>query len=310
MDNSSLAIVFGLVSGVGWASAIVATRIVIKKTDVPDELGAFYSVVVAGLTAFLVAVLTSFGFSDFIFSWSIIGNLVIVGLVSPGLSQLTYFTTIRSIGPSRAGIFIGTAPVFSVLGAVIFSDGRLTTAVGLGTLTVVFGGALMSTEKTTEQLKILGVVTGFTTAFLFGARDVISNDILVDEGLNSAFVAGLQWLSGGAAILAFILLKRALFAARSSGASSGGSAVANPFFKKSYLLLGIPGFIQGLSLSALLEAFKQGRVEISAPISNSVASILTIVIAFALLGQGEWNRKIGVSMLAVVAGAVAIGVWG
>ncbi len=310
-------IFLGAVAGVGWASAIVVTRVVISKSKIPDDIGAILSITAAGCTAMLIAALT---LADFDFSWHKIDGIFITGIISPGLSQITYFAAIRHIGPSRAGIIIGTAPVFSVLGAYFFSDGTINAAIIFGTLVVIMGSALLSAEKTTEHFKFAGIFAGLFTSLSFGARDVVSDKVITDENLNSAFSAGILWLAGVPVILLYILARRGAFGnllpkklnfQRNSGGSNQGSRnrASDPngrFFQKSYLLIAFPGIIQGASLAIMLEAFKRGRVEIIAPFSNSFAAIGTVILAFLVLGITEWNFKIGFSMLLVVVGAILV----
>ncbi len=305
-------IFLGAMAGIGWASAIVATRIVISKSKIPDDIGAILSITAAGLTALIIA---AFTMADFDFGWSRIDGIFITGIVSPGLSQITYFAAIRHIGPSRAGIVIGTAPVFSVLGAYFFSDGDLNAAIIFGTLVVIMGSALLTLEKTAEKLKFIGIFAGLFTSLSFGARDVVSDKVISDENLNSAFSAGILWLAGVPVILVYILARRGALGnllskrlnfQRNSSSSNQGSGVSGRFFKKSYLLIAFPGIIQGASLAMMLEAFKRGRVEIIAPFSNSFAAIGAVLLAFIILGKAEWNFRIGFSMSLVVAGAILV----
>ncbi len=68
----------------------------------------------------------------------------LTGLFFPAAATLLGFEANRRMGPGTAGALSGTTPVFATAGAIVFLGEHITTAIVLGTLVVVAGGALLS----------------------------------------------------------------------------------------------------------------------------------------------------------------------
>ena len=298
-----MAIFLGLLSGIGWASAIIAVRIAIDRTAISNEAGVFYTLFIAGITGLIIAFITGVNFD---FPFSTVRNLIIIGIIAPGLTQLSYFIAIRTIGPSRSGMFLGIAPIWAVLGAYLFTSGKINLAIILGSLIVFAAGFLLVNESFKERLKIIGVIAGLYTGLGFAARDVVSDELVASQNLNSAFSAGILWLAGVPIVLLYIGYQKLTRAPQQKNPTATKSS-----FKFSSLgYIAIPGVIQGASLASMLQAFKIGRVEIVAPISNSIATVSTVVLASIFLGSKEWSSKVIISMFLITIGAVLVGIFG
>ena len=279
------------IAGIGWAGAVLTTRIAIDRSQIPDELGTFCTIFLAGVTSIILVFVTG---SELQLDWSEIDGLAITGFVAPGFSQLSYFAAIRIIGPSRTGVVIGTAPVLAVLGAFLFTDGNLTVAIGIGTLLAVVGGGFLASEHTKDSVKLAGLGLAFFTALSFGSRDVITNEIVDNGNISPAMSSAVIWMAGLFPIFVYIL-------ARPERLKTNLKKV-----NKSYGYIALPGIISGLSMTIMLESFQRGDVEILSPLLNAVSSLSLIGAALLILGKSEWSTRVGISVGLVVIGAFLV----
>jgi len=65
----------------------------------------------------------------------------------PGASQILFMKAVRDVGPSRAAILIGTAPLMSVLIALTILGEPFHPELAAGTVLVVAGGAALTRER-------------------------------------------------------------------------------------------------------------------------------------------------------------------
>lgn len=300
-------ILFAVLASLGFALAIIVTRIAIDKTQATNEFGSLVTLIAAGVTSLIIAVIVQ---ADFGVSGSNLRNLVLVGLISPGTTQLSYFIAIRNIGPSRAGIFIGIAPIWSVLGAYIFTGGVINLPIIFGTIVAFIASILLGTDDSKEKFKIIGIIAGLYTGFSFGTRDVVSDSVLSTDGISSALTSGILWLAGIPLFLAYMAYKKFIQGKTEILYPAAMASIPTKQKLKNIWLLSLPGILQGAALTSLLEGFKIGRVEIVAPISNSATTTLTVIMAALILGKTEWNLKVLFSMLMIVFGAVLVGGFG
>ncbi len=71
---------------------------------------------------------------------------VVAGCLAPGLGRIFNVTAIKNIGVSRASPIIGTAPMYSVLAAILFLGEPFRIELLFATLVIVAGIALVSSE--------------------------------------------------------------------------------------------------------------------------------------------------------------------
>ncbi len=291
-------IFFALLAGLLFAIGMVVTRIVLDITGAKNEYGALVTLVAAGLTSLIIAFASS---ANFGLEATTFRNLIIIGVLAPGLTQITYFISVKRIGPARAGIFVGLGPIWAVIGGFIFTDVSLNAALIIGVSLGFAAGALLGGESTAAKLSLAGILAGLYTGLGFGARDVVSNHLLDDvENLNSALTSTVLWLAGVPLVIVYVLATQLKAPNKKRGSTK----------LKNIAYLCIPGVLQGAGLTAILQGFKEGRLEIVAPISNSMATVGVVVISAIVLGKGEWNIKVLFSMVMIVVGAVLVGVFG
>lgn len=309
----TIAILLGILAGFGFASGVVMTRVALDKTKSSNELGALVTLVVAGIVGLIIAFITQV---EFDFGFNVLRSLIIIGIFAPGLTQLSYFITIRTVGPSRAGILIGLAPIWAVLGSLLFGDAKLNLAIILGTLIAFLAGILLVSESLKGKLPLIGIIAGLYTGLGFGARDVVNDKLLNEESINPALASGILWLAGAIPILLYMGYKK--FAESRKDETGGVNKVESCLSKnldlkvrlKNLGYLAIPGVIVGFALPSLFEALKRGRLEIVTPIANSFAVISGVILASIIIGRQEWSTKIIISMLLIAGGAVLVGTLG
>ena len=74
------------------------------------------------------------------------------GALVPGASQILFILAVRDAGPSRAAILIGTAPLISVLIALLVLDEPFRPA-RAGTALIVAGGAALAASAPGRRLQ-------------------------------------------------------------------------------------------------------------------------------------------------------------
>src|SRR4051794_19589153 len=100
----------------------VALRYGFREGRAPDaELGAFVCTSAAAVLAAVAAVVdredTQLTLRDAAF-------FALAGLIAPGASQLFFTRAVRDAGPSRTSVVVGTAPLFAVAMAILFTTSQ------------------------------------------------------------------------------------------------------------------------------------------------------------------------------------------
>ena len=108
------AVLLALASAFLFGAMTVALRFALRRS--PDaELGALLTIVPALAVTLPFVAAQSIDLSG-------IWPFLLAGLLGPGLSQLLFTLAVRDAGPSRTSVAVGTAPLFSVVIALIFLD--------------------------------------------------------------------------------------------------------------------------------------------------------------------------------------------
>ncbi|HWN21424.1 MAG TPA: DMT family transporter [Gaiellaceae bacterium] len=279
------AVLLALASAFLFGAMTVALRFALRRA--PDaEVGALLTIVPA-----LVVTL------PFVAAQSIdlggIWPFVLAGLLGPGLSQLLFTLAVRDAGPSRTSVAVGTAPLFSVVLALIFLDEPLRAGLVLGALLIVVGGVMLVGERgRPEHVKRIGLVLAVVAAVVFAVRDNLVRWLSIDTDVSPALAAAATLGAGGLCVAAYVLATR-------SGRVS---------FRR--LPVFVPaGLLFGLSYICLFEAYYRGRVTVVSPLV-ATESLWGVGLSALLLRRHE---LVGPRLLAgaalVVAGGALIGVF-
>jgi DME family drug/metabolite transporter len=283
-----VAALYGALAGMLFGAMAVAVRLGLRQGDA--EGGAAIIAVVAAVVSFFLAagVGGEVVFGD-LWPFALAGALV------PGVSQLVVVQAIRHAGASRALILVGTAPLLSVLLALVLLDEPFTLELMIGTVLVVAAGVVLAGESRPEHFRLLGGALALLSAAMFAARDNLvrwaSREahppplVATATTLACAAVVVVAWL--------VVVRHRTIRARVVSGVT--------PF--------ALAGLCLGLAYSALIAGFDRGRVSVVAPL-NATQSLWAVLFAAVLLRQSEAiGRRVVVAGLLVVAGGALIGIF-
>lgn len=222
-------------------------------------------------------------------------RFVLIGALVPGVSQILFIMAVRDAGPSRAAILIGTAPLISVVIALLLLGEPFRLPLVAGTVLIVAGGVLLARERSRpSDFRALGAVFALMCAALFALRDNAVR--LAARGTTTPpLAASAASLLGAAAVVLFYLL---IVRRRGLRAKLGK---ALPAFAAAGVML-------GFAYASLVEAFDHGRVSIVAPL-NATQSLWAVLLAAVLVGRSERiGRRTVLSGLLVLAGGAIISV--
>ena len=285
-----LAVAFGILSGALFGIFTLAVRSGLARGADP-EAGAL---VITGI-GFIVGALLALpelaggaGISDL---WPFFA----VGAVVPGVSQILFIMAVRDAGPARAAILIGTAPLISVVIALLVLDEPFRPPLLAGTALIVAGGAILARERSRpEHFRALGAGLALGCAALFAVRDnavrVVARD--VDAPALAASAASL--LAASSVVLLYLLVVR-------RRGLPAKLRIALPAFTRAGIMLGV-------AYACLVQGFDHGRVSVVAPL-NATQSLWAVLLAAILIGRSEQiGRRTVLSGLLVLAGSALISV--
>ena len=283
---------FAALSGAFFGALAVTVRSALRRGADP-EVGA---VVVAGVGLALAALtaIPSVARNDVrphdLWAFALAGALV------PGCSQILFILAIRDAGPSRAAILIGTAPLISVVVALVVLGEPFRPLLLIGTGFVVAGGVVLARERARPQhFRALGAGFALACAALFAVRDNLVRWAAHDTHAPALPAAAVSLLAAAAVVLVYLLVAR-----RDRLRTQLRAAV--PAFAPAGVALGL-GYV------FLFEAFARGRVSIVAPL-NATQSLWAVVFSGLLFGRAAEliGRRLVLAGVFVVAGAAVIGV--
>lgn len=285
-----LAVAFAVLAAALFGALALAIRSGLKRGGDP-EAGALVVTGVGFLVGAALSIpelLSGIGLSD-LWLFALIGALV------PGASQILFILAVRDAGPSRAAILIGTAPLISVVMALVLLGEPFSPLLLVGTALIVAGGATLAGERARPaHFRAMGAVLALACAALFAVRDNAVRWAAQDVHPPALTVSAASLLAAAAAVGLYLLVVR-------REGLSGKLRAALPAFAAA-------GVTLGLAYASLLEAFDHGRVSIVAPL-NATQSLWAVILAAVLIGRSEMiGPRTVFSGLLVVAGGAMISV--
>ena len=278
------AVLLAVASAFLFGAMTVAIRIALRR-GAAAEVGALATVLTA------VAVTLPFALAQ---GGPLTGvwPFLLAGLLGPGLSQLFFTLAVREAGPSRTSVVVGTAPLFSVVIAVVLLGEPLRAGLVAGALLIVGGGALLVSERgRPEHVRVAGLVLALAATVVFAVRDNVVRWLAVDTDVSPGAAATATLAAGAAVIAAYLLLTRAPIERRSASAFAPA------------------GILFGLSYVCLFEAYYRGPVTVVSPLV-ATESLWGVALSALVLTRSE---RVGARLVAgaclVVAGGVLIGVF-
>jgi drug/metabolite transporter (DMT)-like permease len=260
----------------------VAIRIALGRGAVAES-GALYTALVA-LAVTLPFVAYQGG--DLTGIWP----FLLAGLLGPGLSQILFTLAVREAGPSRTSVVVGTAPLFSVVLAVVFLDEPIEAGLIVGAMLIVAGGLLLVGERGRPgHVRAIGLVLALGATIVFAVRDTLLRWLSLDTDVAPALAAASTLAAGSTVIAVYVLGSR--FPLRRGDVRAWVPA----------------GVLFGLSYVCLFEAYYRGLVTVVSPLV-ATESLWGVVLSALVLGRSE---RVGVRLVAgallVVSGGVLIG---
>ncbi len=283
-----LAVLFGVLAGALFGVFILLVRAGLTRGADP-EAGAFVITGVGFLTGVVLALPELASGADVSGLWP----FFVVGAIVPGASQILFVLAVRDVGPSRTGILVGTAPLISVLIALLALGEPFRPPLLLGTALIVAGGAILARERARPlHFRALGAVFALTCAALFAVRDNGVRLAAKDADVPPLAASAASLLGASAVVLLYLLVVRR----RSVRARLRASLIA----------LTPAGVVLGLAYASLVEGFHHGRVSVVAPL-NATQSLWAVLLAALLIGKSEViGRRTVLSALLVLAGGAIV----
>jgi drug/metabolite transporter (DMT)-like permease len=279
------AVVLATASAVLFGGLAVAIRLALRR-DADAELGALLAVLVGLAVCGLASASTlgDAGADD-------LGTFVLAGTIAPGLTQIMFFRAVRDVGPARAAVLVGTAPLASVVIAIAWLEEPVRLPLVAAALLIVVGGIALAGERIRpEYFKAAGAVLAVLAAVLFATRDNLVRRLALDTDAPPLAAAAATLVGGLAVIVAYLL------ATRRSRLTLGPVLVWLP-----------AGLLFGLSYAAMFEAYYRGRVTVVSPLI-ATESLFGVLFSALVLGRSELiGRRLVLGASLVVAGGALIG---
>lgn len=284
-----LAVTFALTAGALFGVLALTVRLGLRRGADP-QAGAL---VVTGV-AFVVGAalsLPSLAHVELRQLWP----FALAGALVPGASQILFILAVRDAGPARASILIGTAPLISVVIALLVLGEPFRPLLLLGTMLIVAGGAALAREGARpSRFRALGAVLALACAVLFAVRDNAVRWAASDAHPPALAASAVSLLAAASVVLLYLLLVRRRDLRRKLGFALPRFAVA--------------GLTLGLAYASLVEAFGRGPVGVVAPL-NATQSLWAVALAWALIGKDERvGRGTLLAAALVLAGGALIGI--
>lgn len=283
------AVLLAALAGASFGALTVAVRWGIRRRGDPD-VGALVAATVGVFSSAIVAAPSAARGVDLGELWPFLA----AGLIAPGASQIFLTRAVRHAGPSRAAIFMGTAPLVSILIALTLLHEPFRPLLGVGTVLIVLGGVALARDRTQREPFIArGATLALLCAALFAARDNMVRWAARDEHPPPLVAATTSLLAATAVILAYLALFR-----RDSLRAHLPRAV--PAFAPAGLAL-------ALGYDTLLAALDRGRVSVVSPL-NATGSLWALPLAALVIGRSESiGRRTVIAAVLIVAGGALVG---
>ena len=280
------AVGLALCSAALFGSLSVLLRFALRRA--PDaEAGALATAITAVIPCGIVALAGA--------EWhGSIWPFLLVGLLAPGASQIFYVRAVRDIGPSRAAVLVGTAPLVSVTIALLVLGEPLSGPLVVGAVLIVLGGLVLAGERVRpETFRAVGVLFAFACTAFFATRDNLVRHFAEDASAPPQLAASMTIVAGAAAMALYLVVRRGRAAVRDT--------------RRALLPFTPAGLVWGASYAALFEAFYRGRVTVVSPLV-ATESLFGLLFAALIVGRSELvGKHLVLGALFIVGGGVLIG---
>jgi drug/metabolite transporter, DME family len=278
------AVLLALSSAVFFGALAVAIRLATNRGADP-ETGAlattFVALVVCGAPALALEG-----------SPAELWPFVLAGMIAPGCSHVLFFRAVRDIGPARAAVVVGTAPVVAGLIAIAFLDEPVRAALVAATLLIVSGGVALAGERVRpDSFRAAGVALALAATALFATRDNVVRELQLESDVAPLAAAAATVVGGAFVVSAYLLATR-----------------GRRMLRRFDLAIWLPaGLLFAASYAALFEAYERGRVTVVSPLV-ATESLWGVVFAALVLRRSELiGKRLILGAFLIVAGSALIG---
>jgi drug/metabolite transporter (DMT)-like permease len=277
------AVLLALSSAVSFGALAVAIRVGIARGG-NLETGALATTLIALAVCGLPAIALGGAAADL---WP----FALAGIIAPGCSQIMFFRAVRDIGPARAAVLVGTAPVVAAVIAIAFRGEPVRGSLVVATLLIVSGGIALAGERVRpNSFRRIGALLALGATVLFATRDNVIRELQVDSDVEPLAAASAT-LFGGALVLGAYLL------------ATQRSRLLEEIAIRTWLPGGV---LIALSYAALFEAYDRGRVTVVSPLV-ATESLWGVIFAALVLRRSELiGRRLVLGAILIVAGSALI----
>jgi drug/metabolite transporter, DME family len=277
----ALALVAALLSAV----ATIAVR---KGLRDSDSYTALWINVLVGTIGFWIAAL----FTGAVARPSLTGIVyfALAGLVGTIAGRLLRFMAIERVGASVTAAVVNLNTLFSTILAIVILGEHVTLPILAGTLVIVAGAMLLSTEGRGIPFRPRRMIIPLVSAVCFGVVAILRKIGLM--GMTAVFGFAVNVTAALVAYTAFLIATR-----QGTQMFCRGQSLV-------YFMLA--GVAENVGVFLLLEGLSRGTVSVVAPLA-SVSPIFVLALSFFFLrGIDILNRRIVLGTLLIVSGVYLI----
>ena len=275
-------------------SLIFAIRNIIVRAGQRYATPLISTFAVTLITSVFLVPLTLYEWSGSLINWTGIFWFVMAGVTAPGLALLLYFASVQRIGVARASPIASIQPLISLLIAVIFLGERPSIPVYIGSLMVVGGIVVLTSEKGQLRWTLKEISIPLLASMFWGVSTIFRK-----LGMNA-----IPWPSFGGLVIAIAAL--ATLAAASPMFERGNrwhlERPGVPYLVAAGLFLGAGFYFHMFALGL-------GMVARVAPLANSSPVITVILTAIFLRRLEVVTVRVLLSTFVIFAGGALITVY-
>ncbi len=283
-----MAAALALIAAALFAAALVTTQFGLRHMD--GLAGAKFSVPLAALVFWLMLPWQGFG------GWNAAGAGVFLalGVFFPVTVTLLAYEANRRLGPTIAGAIGSTAPLFAVLGAVLFLGERLRLTQMAATLAIMAGSTVLIWRGGAPAGALRGTAFVSWTAWLAAALRALAQ-VVAKAGLllwpNPYAAVTLSYTVSAVVIWIVAAFSRRPESRRYTARGAGWFALT--------------GLCNGGAVMALYAALETGAVNLVSPIAATYPLFTLVINAFILREERASARVLG-GVALMVAGVAAL----
>jgi len=215
---------------------------------------------------------------------------IIGGALGGFIALQLWYKSMKRYGVARASTIVSSRTLVSSFAAVLILDELLTPSIGVGTVLIVLGVALLSSEGYDKTGWLdRNLILPLATAFFYGIN-AIPRKIGVGITNNPIVGATIETSTALILIIIYLFLSKSKFSLNRS----------------SFSYFSVNGVFYSIAYLCLVYAYSFGDLVIVVPLM-SIFPLFTILLVYFLLGEQEKiTSKLIISAILVVLGSVLI----